>query len=366
MTVILLITLSVILLYLLYPAYLMLHPRYSPQVPDQPGKEPSVSLVLLTYNGIEHVEEKLRLLSVELEQFKENEFIVIDDDSTDGTRELLASLKERHNLNLILKNEHSGIPHSMNLGVQLSRHDHLVFCDQRQKFSGNILRDLLKPLQNDEVGAVSCYLSCAENNKHGSFLRRHENFIKRFESRTGCLVGVYGPLYTIKKSCYRAIGENIILDDLWLSLSILSSKRIIMVENCMITDDEFGSLYNFKRAKRYLRGLLQVLLKTDLFRGLPARIKIMLLWHKYLRLLIPPMMVVSYLATAVMVFVSRPAAVIFICVSFLILTSFIARRLVIFSNLNTFFRINVYYFFSMIFMAYHRLDLSRDGRKRKA
>lgn len=366
MTLILLITLSVILLYLLYPLFLKVCPSYKlpPSEPTRPY--PAVSLILLTYNGIDYVGEKIKLLARELEQFKEFEFIVIDDDSTDGTRELLASLKEPYKLNLLLKSTRSGIPHSMNLGVLMARYEHLIFCDQRQRFSGNILLDIISPLRNPDVGAVSCYLSCSGSGKQSSLLRRHENFIKRCESRTGYLVGVYGPLYAIKKSCYREIGDNIILDDLYVSMNILSSKRIVMMEKCRLTDDDFGSLYNFSRTKRYLQGLLQILIRTDLFSGLPARIKMMLLWHKYLRLLIPPLMVMSYISTAVMVLVSRPAAIIFFSLSILILISFIARRIVIFSNLNTFFRINIFYFISMIFITYHKFDLRRDGRKREA
>ena len=248
-----------------------------------------------------------------------------------------------------------GIAHSMNLSAKIARYGCLVFCDQRQKLSDNFLREITDPLRNDEVGAVSGLISCLDSGNHLSFLRKHENFIKKCESRIGCLVGVYGPLYAIRKSCYEKMEENIILDDLWLSLKILQDKKIVLIETCRIVDDDFISLYNFGRSKRYLKGLIQILLQRYLVENLPFRIRIMLLWHKYLRLLIPPLVVLCYLVSAILTPVDTVALIIFSSVTFCFLISIISRRIILFSNANSLFRITVYYVVSMIWLPIHRI-----------
>ncbi len=350
MIILLLITTAIIVLYLLYPVYLMLCPEYKFPVHKHTGREDPVSLILLTCDGILYIREKIELLYRELASFHEYEFIVIDDNSADGTREVLESLKEIYQFKLVLKNERRGIPHSMNLGVKMARYEFLIFSDQRQKINGNILREIIRPLQNYEVGAVSGYISCHDSGNHRSFLRNHENFIKKCESRTGNLVGVYGPLYAIKKSCYQEIGESIILDDLYLSLQILNGKRIVLMECCKITDDDFMSLYNLKRTKRYLQGLIQILMKKNLLVNLPFKITILLLWHKYLRLLIPPLVVLCYLAAGFHSHLNVAVAVIFLITVCIFLISFITRKMILFLNLNSLIRINIYYFISMIFI----------------
>jgi hypothetical protein len=125
-------------------------------------------------------------------------------------------------------------------------------------------------------------------------LRKHENYLKTRESKAGNLMGVYGPLYAIKKQCYVTIPENIILDDLYLSLKILKSKQIELLEDCRITDDNFCVLYDYERTRRYLSGLLQLLGEKSLILDLNFAQITMLVWHKYLRLIIPLLMALFY------------------------------------------------------------------------
>jgi hypothetical protein len=162
---------------------------------------------------------------------------------------------------------------------------------------------------------------------------------------------VYGPLYAIRRECYKDIPENVILDDLYLSLKILAGKKIVLAECSRIVDDDFMRHYNFGRSNRYLRGLLQILVKRDLVGKLPLRMRIMLLWHKYLRLSIPPLIVLSCLAAGWSSFTDMRIAFIFMACVLLFLASFLVRRATFFSNLNSFFRINIYYATSMVYLA---------------
>jgi biofilm PGA synthesis N-glycosyltransferase PgaC len=352
MIVILLIAPALILLYLLYPAWLAVFPRFRPSPEVAPQRGEGVSLVLLTRNGQQYIREKVGFLAAELGHFGEYEFIVIDDASTDGTRDLLGTMHETYNLRLVLKEEQRGIPHSMNLGAGMARYDHLIFCDQRQRIAGSALTGLVAPLRDPGTGAVSGFISCHGKSERISLLRKHENFIKRCESRTGCLMGVYGPLYAVRKADYAEIPEHIILDDLYLSIRILARKKIVLAECSRIVDDDFIDLYDFGRSNRYLLGLIQILFAKDLIGNMPLSLRVMLVWHKYLRLVIPPLVLLCLLSAGWMA-LSRPKAALALAgVAAVLAISWLARRMVVFGNLFTLARINFYYVLSIVYLAF--------------
>ncbi len=355
LSVLLIITLSILVLYLLYPVYLMTLKKSKPLPIVAAINEEPVSLILLTYNGIESLRAKLQQLYDQLNEFTTYEFIVVDDGSSDGTREMLTYLKSYYKYNLVLNDFNNGIPDSMNFAVGIAKFNHLIFCDQRQKLSPNILKLLTAPLHDPDIGAVSgCISYCDCDSKH-SILRRHENFLKKLESRTGRLIGVYGPLYAVKKSCYVNIAHDTILDDLALSLSILPGKQVVLIEDCCITDKNFYKLYDLKRSKRYLKGLLQVLKKKELINNLPQCVLIMLIWHKYLRLLIPPLVIACYVTLAFSIGKGSIEVVVFVVISIFILLSIIGRRLRFLSSTYSVISVNICYFCSLVTLMTDRL-----------
>lgn len=293
------ITAFIILLYLVYPVWLSCIASRRSMRDQETELIDSVSLILLSYNGRQYLDEKINFLLGELSGFTAYELIIIDDCSTDGSNDVLQKYRERPNIRLFFNAEHRGIPYSMNRGVGSAAYDYVIFCDQRQLLSGNILKRIVEPLKLKKVGAVSGCISCLDKARKSSYLRKHENFVKVRESRTGSLIGVYGPFYAIKKQCYCRIPENIILDDLYLSLRILKSKQIELLEDCEIIDENFTVLYDYKRTRRYLSGLIQILQEKSIIHDLNYRQRTMLIWHKYLRLVIPSLLFLCYLGLGV-------------------------------------------------------------------
>lgn len=295
MIILFVITTLVILIYLFYPLWLQYFIQDRQESEIISGEIKNVSLILLSYNGMQYLDKKIASLQNELAAFDDYELIIIDDKSTDGSTELLKTLSENDHLKILFNMEHRGIPYSMNRGVSIAKYDVLIFSDQRQTLSENSLKRIVEPLRKSCVGAASSCISDFDKNCNCSFIRKHENFLKIQESKSGSLIGVYGPLYAIKKECYIQIPENIILDDLYLSLQILKSNRIVIVRDCEIVDENFFELYNFSRMFRYLKGFIQIIRNRLLFRNLSLRIRTMLLWHKYLRLLIPVLLAANYM-----------------------------------------------------------------------
>ena len=290
------ISIAMVLLYFAYPLWLGLS---SQKTTGKAEKEDihAISLILLTYNGIAYLKDKVPLLLNELDNFSNSELIIIDGNSSDGTQEFLQSTEVPGKVRIVTDKEHRGIPFAMNLGVSMAKYEHIVFCDQRQIIAKNSILKIIEPLRDLSIGAVSSCISHIDKSLCCSWIRRHENFIKARESVSGNLIGVYGPLYAIRKCAYRPVPEDIILDDLYLSLKIMENKRVLIQPGCSIIDDGIAGIYTYDRARRYLKGFIQILRDKTLWKNLNRRQQTMLVWHKYLRLVIPVSLFLSYLIT---------------------------------------------------------------------
>ena len=277
------ITFVLVLIYLFYPIWLViLKNKVANEITNRDLRY--ISVIYLSQNGEKMLFEKISFILNEISEFIDNEFIIIDDNSNDSSMKILNQF-EGKNIKILHNTETKGIPYSMNLGVKISKFDNIVFCDQRQNLSKGIFKKLIEPLKYDNVGVVSACISNFDKNNRFSIIRAHENFLKQKESKIGSLIGVYGPLYAVKKQCFAPIPEKVILDDLFLSLTVLSKYQVLFEKECQIIDDGLDKLYNYNRTKRYLKGFIQ-LFSLKIFSNLSTKQVIMFFWHKFLRIII--------------------------------------------------------------------------------
>lgn len=302
-----------------------------------------VSLIYMSRNGARFLEDKIDFLLIELANYSDYELIIIDDHSEDQSQILLEKYKNHPNIKLILKDEQKGIPQSMNIGCSSAKYEYLVFCDQRQILSKGIIKKLTHALSFKGVGAVSSCLSPLDKENNSSILRMHENLIKSYEGKMGNLIGVYGPLYALKKKYYKTIPNHIILDDLYLSIKILKNASVRFLGECQIIDDDAYRLYDYKRSKRYLKGLLQLVFEKELIYDLNNQQKLMLFWHKYLRLLIPMTFFYGYIVLGIGSLSNPIYLSIFIGATCIAMISVTLRLLNITFNIQNFIQINLFY-----------------------
>ena len=342
------ITTFIILLYLLYPLWLTFIASDKPLNEIETEEINCVSVILLLFNGRKYLNEKINFLISELSCFECYELIIIDDNSQDGSAELLGNFRNMDHIKVLYNDKQEGIPFSMNLGVTNAKYEYVIFCDQRQELSKNILKRIVEPLKYTNVGAVSGCISYLDKEKKCSFIRRHENFLKSRESKAGSLIGVYGPFYAIKKHCYSFIPEYIILDDLYLSLRILKTKQIIIREDCEIFDDNFSTLYDFKRTRKYLSGFLQLLHEKSIISSLTKKQWIMLIWHKYLRLLIPFFICLCYLTAGFMIIQGIEYLILFSILTSIGIVSILPVKFNNLFKVKNLIRLNIFYFIALI------------------
>ncbi|MCF2950419.1 glycosyltransferase [Paraglaciecola aquimarina] len=123
------------------------------------------SVVIPLYNKVESVERTI--LSICDQRLPASEIIVIDDGSTDGSAEKVASLKIA-NLTLVTQ-KNQGVSAARNNGVALAKNDYIAFIDADDQWSTFYLYEMNALIQRypqhecfasnyQKVGQAGCYI----------------------------------------------------------------------------------------------------------------------------------------------------------------------------------------------------------------
>jgi len=113
---------------------------------------PVISVVLVVYNAIAHIEDSVKHLLNQ--QFSNYEIIVVDGGSDDGTAEVLTKYKDR--LGALHIKPDNGIYDAMNKGIRLSRGEFLYFIgvDDRLLIDLSVVAPRLKSANTIYYGDV--------------------------------------------------------------------------------------------------------------------------------------------------------------------------------------------------------------------
>ncbi len=125
--------------------------------PDRPEPRlPSASIVIPTYNGLHLMESCLRTLSETIPADVDVEIVVVDDASTDGSRDALARIIGQHQgVSLILNDENLGFIGSVNRGAETATRDFLILLNNDTILLPDWLSPLLRTFRSrPDAGAV--------------------------------------------------------------------------------------------------------------------------------------------------------------------------------------------------------------------
>jgi cellulose synthase/poly-beta-1,6-N-acetylglucosamine synthase-like glycosyltransferase len=250
------------------------------------NKITGLSVILPCYNEFSNIERKIQELLAECAFLSDFEIIIIDDNSTDSTPQLLEKFYHNKNIRQCCLKERSGKANALNKGIEMAAFDIIVFSDARQIIKRGSIAHLIDGFSDENVGAVSARLI---NGHNKSAIRSMINYLKTLESKTGHLTGVYGALYAIRKFCYKKIPCETILDDLLISLQIIAQKKYVKIENrAIVYDLDICRFYSKNRTIRIIQGLMQMLREHfRLIMSLPLRVQLYLFCQKYFKLFAP-------------------------------------------------------------------------------
>ncbi len=288
--------------YLGYPLllYIFSRIRFIPVIRKKMENLPKISIIIAAKNEGELIYQRLKnLLAQDYPQDKV-EIIVISDGSEDDTVELVLKIRSEHSQeNAIIKflelDLGQGKPSALNRGVALATGDFLVFADCRQSFAKDTVRRLIENFSDKKVGCVSGELLFRESlesdiEKEMGFYWKFEKIIRKLECKTGSVVGVTGAVYAMRRSLFRTIPKETLLDDLYCPLQCYyQGYRVLFDARAKAYDTVSDNVQKeWQRKVRTLAGNWQLF---SLFGAALIPVRFRLWWkfysHKIARLVVP-------------------------------------------------------------------------------
>lgn len=228
--------------------------------------EPTVSIVLPTYNEERIVENKLRditLLDYPMDKLE----IVVVDSSDDDTREIIrAFVAEKESVDLILieEDERRGLAPALNDAYAVASNEMVVKTDCDSKIAPDALWEAAANLADPEVGAVTgrnADVLGGSDVEEG--YRNVQATIQTLESHLDSTLIFHGPFSAFENDEIVPIDPDSIADDTELSLKIRKNgKRVVFdpeIRYKEASHSEFGKRRTQK--DRRAMGLIRLLLQ---------------------------------------------------------------------------------------------------------
>jgi cellulose synthase/poly-beta-1,6-N-acetylglucosamine synthase-like glycosyltransferase len=290
-----------------YPLWMYLRSRWHPRLQQQGSILPTVSIILAVHNGAALLRQKVtHLLSLDYPQDR-MEIKIVSDGSTDGTDDILKEIRDPR-IKCIRCPEHSGKAAALNLGMQSATGEILLFLDIRPWIENNALQLLLSNFADPRVGCVAGELVLCDDGHDagakavGGLYWRYEQWIRNCEAKVDSPLGVYGGFYAVRRKLARALPEGTILDDMLQPLSIIrQGYRSVLDQRARVYDIWPKSLRGeFHRKVRTLAGNFQLLQLAPWLLSRQNRLRFELISHKLLRLLVPVLLLILLISSAIL------------------------------------------------------------------
>jgi glycosyltransferase involved in cell wall biosynthesis len=135
------------------------------------------------------------------------EMVIVDDFSTDGTREILKRLIGMPNIKIILKDKNEGKGAALRTGFQQTTGDFIVVQDADLEYDPRDIPQLIQPLLKDEADIVYGSRFIGEEQQDESWIHRAGNAVL-----TGASNLFSGLKLTDMETCYKAFNREVIKD----------------------------------------------------------------------------------------------------------------------------------------------------------
>jgi glycosyltransferase involved in cell wall biosynthesis len=164
-------------------------------------KNPLLSVVMPVYNERDTIEQIIpRVLAVPIRI----ELIVVDDGSTDGTRDLLTALRQKHEFHLIFQPQNGGKGAALRRGFQEVKGDLVVIQDADLEYSPEEFPELIELICQGRADVV-----------YGSrFIGRHRVFMFTHYAGNRLLTlmtnALYNTMLTDMETCYKVMRTEVL------------------------------------------------------------------------------------------------------------------------------------------------------------
>lgn len=264
---------------------------------------PAVSIIIAAHNEESRLPAKLTNLSALRYPAEQLQIIIVSDGSTDRTADILQ--EQGTTVTPVVLAKAMGKANALNEAVRLATGELLVFLDVRQSVDENAVTELAACFADPQVGAVSGELlletaSGAPSQDALGIYWKIEKAVRKLESATGSVVGVTGAIYAIRRELYVEIPVGTILDDVFVPMNVARlGKRVIFQPTAIARDRIFTEQgKEFSRKVRTLTGNYQLVRLAPWLLSPRNPLLFRFISHKLLRLLVPLLLIVMLLTSA--------------------------------------------------------------------
>lgn len=186
---------------------------------------PEVTMVICAYNEQDVVDMKMENTRA-LDYPKDKLYVMwVTDGSNDATAEMLARYPEA-----IVEHrpERRGKTAAVNRAMTLVKTDIVVMTDANTMINSGAIREIVRLFNDPKVGCVAGEKRVAARHNgqaaaEGEGLYwKYESTLKRLDSELYSAMGAAGELCAVRKSLYRPIPEDSLLDDFIISMNMVA------------------------------------------------------------------------------------------------------------------------------------------------
>ena len=199
---------------------------------------PEVSVIIPVYNCKEYLSYCLN--SLQKQTFKNIEIIIVNDGSTDGSKDIILDYAAGDNRIKYFEQVNSGVSASRNKGFEISSGEYIIFVDSDDWVSPDYIEKLYNALIKESCDISVCSVLRAYGKKDKYRLHYLENKvysdledkIKICDVPNCCYV--CGKMY--KKEIIKDLRfkEGVFFEDvLWLPEALKKSPKLITVSDCI-------------------------------------------------------------------------------------------------------------------------------------
>jgi poly-beta-1,6-N-acetyl-D-glucosamine synthase len=291
-----------------YPLLLMLWARVSPRPIRRAPFAPRVAIVVVVHNGESLIEQKITSCLQQDYRVEHLRVLIASDGSDDRTNEIVASFTHDR-VDLLPFATRRGKAACLNDAIATCDEDILILTDARQALHPQALRRLIENFADRDIGAASGRLEFERDGitDFGEGIDaywRYEKFLRRTESRIHSSVGVTGAIYALRRSCFRPIPAETILDDVLIPMNVVAQGHRVIFEDEAIAYDRPSRDAAQERVRkvRTLAGNFQLLASYP-WLIVPWRnpIVVQFFSHKVMRLMAPLAMLVALTSNVALV-----------------------------------------------------------------
>lgn len=305
-TIVILSSFLILYTYVFYPIILIIYSKIKKndnnKINDIEKNEfaPDVSVLIAAHNEEKVIEEKIKN-TLEIDYPHEKiEIRIGSDGSEDKTDEICRKYLDR--INFIKIKPRQGKPNVLNTLYNGARGDILLLTDANTIIEKNALKKMLVHFVDDSVGAVCGRLAllskshCLESYEKNYW--NYESKIKHLESLAYSTLASNGGIYMVRRSLFRGIPKYTIIDDFWISLTILEQgKRIVFENDALAYENVSDSIKDeFWRKVRIGSGNMQTFMHKPILLIRNQFPLFSYYSHKVIRWMIPILLILMYIS----------------------------------------------------------------------